>query len=226
MHDEGDLTINEALSLLSQDDHDEAKTTAVVVLPAVPAALATFVDGGVLPDDALQQLLGLAEDYGQELLTTLNCQIVDINYRLTGEDAWWLLNSIRPVDQPHLWVAPQLKPDSLVAHCVIKASNVFIADLRTRPVPQWEVAAFWFASSMVHVTGAFPDLNLAIRFSSILRIQLENLRESFRTALAIVDGGRGLFGQIDNADDESDWWGYVQGLRIKTCQDSWRGGCF
>jgi hypothetical protein len=200
------LALRDALRLLTHRKEELANTTHVSHLPP---PLAYYVENGGLNQDALRQLLNLVDDYGPEIPSGLRFSKAP-EEPIKTEDAWWLLNTIRPLDHPTLW---PFKPDidKPGTRAVAAAANLFIKDGRARgDVPAWEVAAFWFSSTMVHFADASADI--AERFASILHHHLEVWRESFRTALAAIARlGRDHF--KDFPDGHAQWWGYYSDLR-------------
>jgi hypothetical protein len=198
------LGLKGALKLLSRtDDPKEPNTTPVSYLPP---ALAYYHQKGVIDDDALGQLLELEQDYGLEILTNLCFSPPPEEIR----DAWWLLNEIRPLDHPSLWPFP-VKDETPGGIALTAATRIFLDDGHAREgkVPQWEVTAFWFGSTMMQFAAASPKF--AEEFSSILRHHLKVWRESFRTALVVV----GCLGpDFLKGDDAVDiYWGYRSDLR-------------
>ena len=173
----------------------------------LPATLAYYHDNGYVNEDALTQLLDLALDYGPEIITSFPFSEVQVLH----EGDWFLLNLIRPLDHPPLW--PFLRHGIATPGnaAVATATRIFIEDghARSAKVAQWELTAFWFASTMVHFADASPKF--AQRFASILHNSLAVWRESFRTALVMV----ARFPPHVFLGDEEDaiWWGYHSDLR-------------
>jgi hypothetical protein len=199
------LGLHGTLKLLHQkDDPDGSNATRASHLPAT---LAFYHDNGFINEDVLAQLLDLAPDYGPEIITTFPFSEVQVSH----EGDWFLLNLIRPLDHPPLWPFPRHGIATPGNAAVATATRIFIEDGRARgaKVAQWELTAFWFASTMVHFADAFPEF--VQRFASILHNNLAAWRESFRTALVMVAR---LPPHVFLGDEEDAiWWGYHSDLR-------------
>jgi hypothetical protein len=197
-----------ALKALGEESAPDSKTAQPCAVLA-PPALAYYHDKGLLDDDALSQLLALADDYGPEILTALPFSRLDLKHLETIGDVWALLNTIRPLDNPPLWpIVPE--QSTAAAATVLAASRLFLEDGTARGgnVPQWEVAAFWFGSTMVYLAGSHPAIGKD--FAHHLSHNLRLWRESFRTALALVGWGRA---RVAESHGEADWFGYLSDLR-------------
>jgi hypothetical protein len=199
------LGLHGALRLLHRKDDPEGSNATCA--SHLPATLAYYHDNGFMNEDALAQLLDLALDYGPEIFTTFPFSEVHV----PPEGDWFLFNLIRPLDHPPLW--PFLRHGIATPGnaAVAIAMRIFIEDGRARgpKIAQWELTAFWFASTMVHFADEFPEF--AQRFASYLHDALAIWRESFRTALVMVAR---LPPHVFLGDEEDAiWWGYHSDLR-------------
>jgi hypothetical protein len=115
--------------------------------------------GDLTPDHA-RHLLRLRDAYGDDLTATFN---IDVPTR-ENDIAFWetatakqiddagdaYLNDLRPEDFPLVWHVrcPYQTPcpDSVVEAC--QAFNAYVEEARGQ-VPQWQVAAFWWATQAV-----------------------------------------------------------------------------
>jgi hypothetical protein len=200
------LGLQGALRLVSapNDGPEVANTTSVSYLPP---ALAYYRENDLITDGALQQLLGLAQDYGPEILTDFNFS--DTTDSLCAEFVH-LLNAIRPLDRPPLWPLVD-RGDAAAAAVLTTATKTFLDDARARAdrLPQWEVTAFWFCSTLVYLVATHSKVEGD--FTTILKHNLALWREAFQAALAMV----AFFGRdiLKGEDAEQFWLGCLSDLR-------------
>jgi hypothetical protein len=222
-----DLTYREALQVLSQPqgadageggtrgtqtaDAEPPDADATPPRPAgsnLPASLAYYREAGLLDEEGLGELLALEEDFGPEVV--FRYQDLDaLGVPLAAEDVFWVLNALRPLDQPTLWPLP-LKPDTARGAAVVEGVRRHFAEVRSRGgvVRQWQTAALWWASQAVLV-GLDSDR---------LGRHLATWRESFRTALSwlyLHSRSAGTTGGAvpDGEEDRMLYWGYSSDLR-------------
>jgi hypothetical protein len=201
------LNLNGALKLLAHEK-EEADGSNATRVSHLPPALAYYCDHGLISEEALGLLLKLEDDYGPNVMTYLPFSRVSERVMRS----WAFLNGIRPLDHPPLWPFPvdeNVATPGAVA--VVAATKIFVEDGCTRgdKVPQWEVTAFWFASTMVHMADAMPEF--AEQFESVLRIKLEEWRAFFLNAIYIV----GCLGRpfLMDPDGEELWLGYLSDIQ-------------
>jgi hypothetical protein len=200
------LSYREALAVLAEPTRDDEDD--------VPAALAFYRREGALDEASLGHILELADDYGPEVVTELCVDPEgDAAGPATQEDAFGLLNSIRPLDMPTLWPI-HVEADKPGAALVIRGVDVFRRDVQRRGgrLPHWEVAAFWWACQAVLLGRHLPEHKL--------RRHLETWRESFRTAIAwMLTDGLSKSKDLkpprwqDDPERAELWWGYCSDLR-------------
>jgi hypothetical protein len=200
------LGLQRALRLVSapNDGPDVANTTSVSYLPP---ALAYYRENDLITDGALQQLLGLAQDYGPEICTDF--KFSDATDAVCS-DFIHLLNVIRPLDRPPLWPLVD-RGDAAAAGILTTATKIFLDDARARAdrVPQWQVTAFWFCSTLVYLAATNSEVEKD--FTTIMTHNLALWRESFQAALALVV----FFGRdiLKGEDAEQIWLGCLSDLR-------------
>lgn len=129
-------------------------------LLTLPSAVRLYIAGGVLTEGHARQLLTLRALYGE----------LEARFVVTqGEDettwdwpaAFALLRDIRPEDNPVCWFAKANGPSTAaiiegcaeLGRCIDAAGGV---------LPQWEVAAFWWASLAVYEGASVADLLKAL----------------------------------------------------------------
>jgi hypothetical protein len=198
--------LHRALRLVSAPDNDPDVPNASSV-SYLPPALAYYRENDLITDKSLQQLLGLAQDYGPEILTDF--KFSDATEALSFEFVH-LLNAIRPLDRPSLWPLVD-RGDAAAAAILTTATKIFLDDGRARAnrVPQWEICAFWFCSTLVYLAATNSEVESD--FATILRHNLALWREAFQAALAMV----AFFGRdIPNGEDSEQFWlGCLSDLR-------------
>jgi hypothetical protein len=173
----------------------------------LPPALAHFHDLGLLGDDVLAELLTLEADFGPEVLFRYpNLDV--LTTPIATEDAWEILNVMRPLDHPTLWPIP-LEPGTEKGEAVAGALRRFVADVSDRRgvIPQWHIPALWWASQLV-LLGRGNDLE-------VVRNHLAAWRESFRTALVWqIEGGFAPSVEDPEGKELKEMgWGYRSDLR-------------
>ncbi len=139
-----------------------------------------------------------------------------------------MLNAIRPLDQPALWLLPMIDEANPVDRCVVEAANILIEDGHARQgsMPHWEVVAFWHATQVIRVADAVPSV--ATRLASFLHHHLEVWRESFRTALALLsekpdaDAMEFLVSDPEGGPNDlrDQWFGFRSDLRHAGARDA------
>jgi hypothetical protein len=216
VHSDADLSIDGALKLLAESP--PSPTVAPDI--AVPPALACYRDEGFLDDEAVNHLLGLAADYGHEVL--VSGIDWDMDPPTVPGDLCGFLHVIRPLDCPTFWPWPTVKPGGEGTAAVVAALKALFEDARTRPggLPQWELTAFWFASKVALMGD--HDLTIRDRHASILVHNLGVWRQSFRSALVWMahcgfeapkygEKPEGFEGEAE--EYALLWWGYYADLR-------------
>jgi hypothetical protein len=202
-----ELGLAQALRLLTRRT-ESGNAPDTTTASHLPAPLAYYRDRGLISDEATVQLERLAEDYGADFLTSI---IFDVDPDTVSAE--WTLNALRPLECPRLW--PQVAfhhlrqagaNETTGARTVVEATRIFLTDGRARKgqVPEWEVTAFWFASTLVYLADqmrGFPK-----DFTAILERELSSWRESFRIALVMVT-------LSDDSEEDAerawDWIGYA-----------------
>jgi hypothetical protein len=228
-----DLSMREALKLLA-DLGDEEEASGAPSTPTnvdLPPPLAVYLGEGAIIQEHVRQLLTLQEVYSPELLQrvigpfelesvlcatqTDNC----LTWRRAEEvpsqrAAEALINFCRVEDQPIVWLCcPPFGGDCPAV--VLRATETFKADLIQRDfhVPQWEVAAFWWASQLARVTDFTPFPGP----TEWLAHHLAQWRERHEHALVWLGMQRtaGVVHAKDMADEEERqmWWGFRSDLR-------------
>ncbi len=149
------LSYREALQVLAEPStpdeaaEDEPKRQRVSHLDDVPPALAHYRDAGLLDEECIGLLMGLQADYGPEIAAPFKDEGELLNPDgITAEDAWDILNVLRPLGKPALWPIPG---KAQVPVAVLRGVQLFLRDVNDRlvngfggreEIPQWEVTAF------------------------------------------------------------------------------------
>jgi hypothetical protein len=169
--------------------------------PPLPEPLAILGRAGLLDDEALAILLSIHDDLGPEILHYFKATINEPQ-AIDADNAMWLLNGLRPLDQPSLW------PLSIIA---LDADDELHVSRRGQ-VQRWEGVALWYAASAVLV-HSLPSTK-PFTAASILRRHVANWRESLYTALVVFL--RHEMPEHPTAEGElsvAEWWGYHSDLR-------------
>jgi hypothetical protein len=235
------LTFEDGLRLLAEPKEADCKSDTVSDLDAarwggaeedaLPAGVAHYLAEGLIDREAARHLLAILDDYGPEIITPFKNPLPFEPEELSSEEAWFILNWLRPLDCPSLW------PVTLNSKChatpeVQRGVRVFAADVAARQgrgegIPQWEVTAFWFASQIVQLAAALKAENkpVTVTMTEVLAGHLRQWRESFRTALIWMVLA-GYPNKLDPAADKETkklWWGYHSDLRHAGVLDQARG---
>jgi hypothetical protein len=199
------LGLHGALKLLTRQNDKLAQNGRA--RPFCPPALAYYHQNGLIDEGALRQLLDLQQDFGPEILTQLRFSPPPTEIR----HGWLLLNMLRPLDHPPLWPRP-VDDDTTAGASLLAALEIFFNDGHQRDsVPQWEVAAFWFAATIAHLAATYPEF-FDQKLSAILYFNLEIWRESFRAAL-VWEFERNAFKCDNEVEERRFFWGYKSDLR-------------
>jgi hypothetical protein len=208
------LSLRAALELIAETESDTetgSPSSNATRVSHLPAPLAYFFEEGLLDSEALDLLTGLKDDYGPDLMSPVRFSRVNVQ-DAKNADVRWLLNALRPLDRPSLWIALMCCGRAIPADsAVARAAHILIDDGTARgdKVPQWEITAFWFAGALLHLAGGAPKIQE--NFTTILQEKLEEWREHFRTALYfIVHAGREY---LVGEKVDKQWWGYQSDLR-------------
>ena len=129
-------------------------------LHRLPAPLTFYVRINALSESHLRQVAKLKGVYGPDLLRDLSQWKWD--YPPAGDNAVWasiLLNALRPEEWAIACLRPDMVKDSVVHGCEIFASYVV---QRSRILPQWVIAAFWWESIAAQGEMSAEDLALLI----------------------------------------------------------------
>jgi hypothetical protein len=207
-------TITEALEKIGGGEENAEAEIVSSPLPAALAYYSTCQHEGVhlVSDEALQLLTGLVDSYRPEVLTPFPLGKINLEDCKGKDGIFGLLNVIRPLDSPPAW---PLVPRDMMVETVAKGLAVFVEDARSRlnNVPQWEVAAFWFASTFVGVWPLIKD-----DVEDLLERCLRNWRELFVTALAMTCLGKEACGKLDDHETIKIWLGFCSDMRLA---DKW-----
>lgn len=184
-------------------------------LLTLPAPLVYFIDLKRISEGHARQLLRLKNLYPDDLTRSFS------GWRSTTDDlnlaaadrvyAWSLLRDIRPEDNPIWWFQALLTdekgppPDWLG-----NGGNLFLDTVRAHDyaVPQWIVAAFWWACFAI-------DLDLSVNH---LQSVLSGWQERFYSAVQYMmfhgnekpkDPNASRYARVDWLE----WWGYYGDLR-------------
>jgi Protein of unknown function (DUF3102) len=186
-----DLNLQEAIKLLTDSTPITTKTTAL------PPSVQHYLDRGAINQEQVEVLLTLRDIYGPDLgQTVIGLQELQYPCISIGPDgngvmhraedlppakaADGLINLCRPEDQPMTW-GWRLPFSTEPPVVVIEATEAFGTDLagRSTVVPQWEVAAFWWASQVAMVTE-FTGFDAPTEW---LRKHIGHWRERYEQAL-------------------------------------------
>jgi hypothetical protein len=204
--------LSDALALLTAPEPEEEEQAL-----AVPAGIASLVDAGHISPEHVHVLLGIREDFGDEILYAVRpigyerIQLRDQEviahtweewepdylqrHPLDSRTAFLTLNALRPLDIPRWWVFPW-DWDGSADKAVVKALGTWLEDAYERGcnIPTWEVTAFWFAAQAVRLSGHFPETPLTVEQLAAI---VDQWRDTFRSALAwyVTDGFK--FSQAD-----------------------------
>jgi hypothetical protein len=168
-----DLTFRGALQLLAAPRPPLPEGPGEGHLPGVLA----YLDMGALSEHHAEALAALRGIYGPDLLRTLDPGWYK-DLEVSEEDAESLVNQLRPEEIPPLWHC-RCPFSSPCPAAVVAAGQAFQRQAQDRRgvLPQWEVAAFWWASQVALVPLDVPALALAI----------DRWRERFESCLAWWD---------------------------------------
>jgi hypothetical protein len=193
------LTFKQAVKLLADPAPEEAAAGAG------SPPLGVYLAQEALSEHHLHELAKLQDVYGAGLLRQMNPEFDWDSALRTAEDAVAVLLVLRPEEAP-AYLPLTGKPLSPV---VIEATRSFLehaARFVDAKVPQWEVAAFWWASMAVIHGLPVGDLAFA----------LYHWRERYQTAL----GWFYVFGRLDengmpetSPQDAALAWGFWADLK-------------
>jgi hypothetical protein len=216
------LHLSDALKLIAEDrpgeEEDEPaaaadRQVATVTTcqdepaPQPPRALAHLVEAGALDAEQLDLLLTLKDVYGADLLRRFDvpshCKLPLRVPDASAADE--ILNTLRPEDRPSVWAWRfPYSPDRPLPDCVPGALAAFFEDVVELggEVPQWEVAACWWACNLVAIGAAPGAFRLFDGPTPWLAWTLKNWQERYEHALGwahLVN----LAGEM-HPDDEGD----------------------
>jgi hypothetical protein len=227
-----DLSVREAIRLLSDLGDGEEAAPSTPDNAQLPPALGVYLADGAITREHVRQLLTLRDAYGpdlpQRVVGPSDLEYPVVSFDDTDKTLGWrraqdvspgraaegLINLCRVEDQPiaWFWCLPFSEECPVV---VVRATEAFRADLvrRNFGVPQWEVAAFWWASQLALTRGFgnFPGPD------EWLAHHLARWRQRYEHALVwwrtMREDGVARPEDLDDEEDRQMWWGFRSDLR-------------
>jgi hypothetical protein len=126
----------------------------------LPAAVRLLAEAGLLDASHCRQLLALRGDFTPGLLREFNSDRHPAPFDFpSSKDADGYINALRPEDMPPLWHR-RLPFSTENPPAVLESCKVFDACVVAQgfKLPQWEVAAFWWACQVASVPLASEEL--------------------------------------------------------------------
>jgi hypothetical protein len=225
----GGLSLRKVLKLLSPsssggsggDEPPDAEPTGggerALLEMLLPAPLMHYLRAGAITTNHVRLLLGLRDDYGPDLPARLDPKAPRGLSALIAKpsDAQLLLYLARVEDVPLAWLSWLTPSDR--RQCppvVIEACCIYLDDTvrRGKKFPQWEAAAFWWASLVVMLPNPSPQAGSC----EWLAAQIAGWRERYEYALGWwACWGSSVPGKGAKGDDVWNelWWGYQCDLR-------------
>ena len=176
----------------------------------MPGPLTFYLQSGDLTENHLRQIVKLKNIYGKDLMAPLVERISknwlkETDKELDGAFTGFFVHALRPEEHPPMICMKANRT-------VFEAIEVFIESVskHNSELPQWELAAFWWASMSVFYNVPVATLGIAI----------DLWRERYESALLWLSGSGGLFPSKTFEPKEDDplwkkaeWWGYYSDLK-------------